>query len=89
MKENHDNVQNFIHFIEVKCNENVFILFNLRQNNVEKNMRAPPKKIFTPLCGQGPEAQRAREGRARARARARALSTQRKNIFRIKIHFEN
>ena len=45
---------------------------HLRQNKVEKNMRAPPKKIFTPLCGQGPEAQRAREGRARARARAEA-----------------
>ena len=86
MKENHDDVQNVIHFIEVKCNENIFLLFNLRQNNVEKNMRAPPKRIFTPLCGQGPEAQRAREGRARARARARALSTQRKNTFRIKIH---
>ena len=42
---------------------------HLRQNKVEKNMRAPPKKIFTPLCGQGPEAQRAREGRARARAK--------------------
>ena len=78
MKENHDILQNFIHFIEVKCDEHVFILFNLRQNNVEKNMRAPPKRIFTPLCGQGPEAQRAREGRARARARARALSPPRK-----------
>ena len=45
-------------------------------------MRAPPKKIVTPLCGQGPEAQRAREGRARARARARAKYPEKKHVSR-------